>query len=67
MDYEHIEGPDGLDVRVPSNDDYRTCTLCGGDCEPDTTLSSDGTGVRIVWVCPEHGPQGIVDPFNELR
>ncbi|WP_067247041.1 hypothetical protein [Microbacterium resistens] len=67
MGYERINEPDGLEVRVPTDDSYRICSTCRGDCEPDTSLSADGTGVRIAWVCPEHGGQGILDPFSDLR
>lgn len=58
MDYEHVDGPDGVDIRVPTDDDYRTCSVCGGDCEPDTSLSVDGMGVRVAFVCAEHGARG---------
>lgn len=67
MDYERTEGPDGLEIRVPTDDGYRTCSECGGDCTPDTSLSADGTGVRIAFVCAEHGVQSVVDPFSDLR
>lgn len=67
FEYESIDGPDGLEIRVPKDDDYRTCSVCGGDCEPDTSLSADGTGVRIAFVCPEHGAQSVLDPFSDLR
>ncbi|MFD5213109.1 hypothetical protein [Microbacterium sp. NPDC058345] len=67
MDFEHVEGPDGLDIRVPTDESYRTCAECGGDCAPDTSLSADGTGVRIAFVCAEHGVQSVVDPFSDLR
>ncbi|GAB3616545.1 hypothetical protein GCM10027416_11020 [Okibacterium endophyticum] len=67
FEYESLDGPDGLEVRVPTDDAYRTCSVCGGDCEPDPSLSADGTGVSIAFVCPEHGAQSIVDPFSDLR
>ncbi len=67
MEYEHVEGPDGLDIRVPTEESYRTCSTCSGDCEPDTSLSADGTGVRVAWACAEHGVQSVVDPFSDLR
>lgn len=66
MDYEHFEGPDGLDIRVPTDDAYRTCSECGGDCEPEPS-AIDGIGVRIAFVCPTHGAQSMVDPFSDLR
>lgn len=66
MEYQEIDGPDGLRIRVPTSDDYRTCSECGGDCEPEPT-GSDGHGVRFLFVCPTHGVQSIVDPFADLR
>ena len=67
VDYEEIGDVEGVPVRVRTSDDYRTCAVCGGDCEPDTSLSVDGSGVRIAFVCAEHGVQPIVDPFEHLR
>ncbi|WP_324701296.1 hypothetical protein [Micrococcus sp. HOU01] len=67
MEYESAGELDGVPIGVPTDEGYRTCSACGGDCEPDTSLSSDGTGVRIAWVCPEHGAQSVVDPFSDLR
>ncbi|WP_061711859.1 hypothetical protein [Kocuria palustris] len=64
---ENLDGPEGLEIRLPKDDSYRTCTACGGDCEPDTSLSTDDTGVRIAFVCPEHGAQSVVDPYSDLR
>lgn len=67
MGRERVNGPDGPEIRVPTDDSYRTCSTCGGDCEPDTSLSADGTGIWIAFLCPEHGVQGVVDPFGDLR
>lgn len=67
MEYERFNGPGGLEIHVPTDESYRTCSTCGGDCEPDTSLSADGTGARIAWLCPSHGVQSVVDPFSELR
>lgn len=55
-----------MDPLGPEDASYRTCTECGGDCEPEPT-AIDGLGVRIVFVCPEHGAQNIVDPFADKR
>ncbi|WP_454293551.1 hypothetical protein [Salana multivorans] len=66
MDYQRIDGPDGMEIRVPRDEEYRTCSVCGGDCYPDPT-GVDGLGVRIAFVCPDHGAQSIVDPFEDLR
>ncbi|WP_353113232.1 hypothetical protein [Microbacterium sp.] len=51
----------------PSDDEYRTCSTCGRDCKPDVSITSDEHGVRIAFVCPEHGVQSIVDPFADQR
>ncbi len=45
---------------------YRTCATCGGDCEPEP-MGEDGLGVRVVFYCPQHGLQTIVDPFSDRR
>lgn len=66
MDYERIAGPDGVDIRVPREHAYRVCGVCGNDCAPDSA-GADGLGMRIVFVCPDHGVQSIVDPFEDQR
>ncbi|MGO3833107.1 MAG: hypothetical protein ACTJGT_03990 [Microbacteriaceae bacterium] len=48
------------------DEQYRTCSECGKDCTPEPT-GSDGLGVRIVFVCSEHGVHSVVDPFEGLR
>lgn len=50
MEYEEKGSLDGVPIRVPSNDDYRTCSVCGGDCEPDPSFGSDQHGARIAFV-----------------
>lgn len=67
MEYSKFAGPEGVPVRVPTSDDYRTCPVCGGDCSPDPTISVDGQGARIAFVCAEHGVQSLVDPFEGQR
>ncbi|WP_423494520.1 hypothetical protein IM711_02355 [Microbacterium esteraromaticum] len=67
MEFDDIGDVDGVPVRVPADDGYRACAVCGGDCELDTWLSANGSGVRIAFVCPEHGVQVVVDPFEHLR
>lgn len=56
-----------IDPLGSEDETYRTCSTCGGDCEPDTSLSANGTGVRIAFVCAEHGVQSVVDPFADMR
>lgn len=48
------------------DESYRTCSICGGDCLPEPS-GANGLGVRILWVCPDHGAQSITDPFTDLR
>ena len=67
MEYDEFDGPDGLEIRVPTSDDYRTCGECGADCYPDPSVGMDGLGARIAFVCPDHGVQSIVDPFADKR
>ncbi|MBP1325054.1 hypothetical protein JOF28_000286 [Leucobacter exalbidus] len=67
MEYHELEGPDGVSIRVPKNDGYRTCPECGGDCEPDVAAGAAGMGVRIAFICPEHGVHSVVDPFEDRR
>lgn len=67
MEYDKVPGPDGLPIRVPTNDDYRTCSECGADCYPDPNAGADGLGVRIAFICPEHGLHSVIDPFEEAR
>ena len=45
---------------------YRTCPECGGDCQPEPS-AVDGLGVRIAFICPQHGAHSLVDPFEEQR
>lgn len=67
MDYDEIGDLDGVPIRTPKDQSYRTCSECGGDCYPDLSAGVDGTGVRIAFVCPEHGVHSVVDPFEEER
>lgn len=67
MEYREAGDVDGVPVRVPVDDGYRTCSVCGGDCEPDVGFGSDASGARIAFVCPAHGVQSLVDPFEDLR
>lgn len=67
MDYEEVGNVDGASIWVPVNDDYRTCSVCLGDCEPDLSFGSDESGARIAFICPEHGMQSLVDPFEGRR
>ena len=44
---------------------YRTCPECGADCEPE--LFDTDAGVRIAFVCADHGVHSVVDPFDGSR
>lgn len=52
--------------RFNDDESYRMCSECGGDCQPEPS-GADGLGVRIMWVCPQHGVHSVVDPFEHLR
>ncbi len=52
--------------REDDDECYRICTECGGDCFPEPS-GANGFGIRIMWVCQEHGVQSIRDPFEYLR
>ena len=67
MDYKEVGELDGISVRTPVNEGYRTCAVCQGDCEPDISFGADGYGTRIAFVCPEHGIQSLADPFEDRR
>lgn len=67
MDYEEIGEVADAPVRVPTSDDYRTCSVCGDNCEPNPDFSSDDAGVRIAFICPHHGIQSLMDPFESMR
>lgn len=63
------EIPDDVTVQYgdgSGNEDYRTCSTCGGDCEPEAA-GAEGLGARVAFVCPEHGLHAIVDPFDGRR
>lgn len=67
MEYDELDELDGVPIRTPRDQGYRTCSECGGDCEPDTSVGIDGLGVRIAFICPEHGVQSVIDPFEQER
>ena len=64
---EEVGDVDGVPIRVPVDDSYRTCTQCGGDCEPDIGFGSDEHGARIAFVCREHGIQSLINQFEGRR
>ena len=43
-------------------EEHLTCTECGADCAPEV-LESDA-GMRVAFVCPQHGVHSVVDPFS---
>lgn len=67
MENEQSDDTDNLSFGPPMDESYRTCAECGGDCYPDPSPSADGIGVRIAYICPEHGVHSIVDPFKDKR
>jgi hypothetical protein len=66
MEYDEIDGPGTLPIRVPRDDHYRTCSECGGDCEPEPMMD-ERLGARIAFTCSKHGVQSLVDPFEDQR
>lgn len=66
MDYAKLEGPDGLEIRIPTDESYRTCSEYGGEYVPRADRA-DSLGIRVAFVRPEQGVHGIVDPFEDLR
>lgn len=56
----------GREQHVGLGESYRTCSECGGDCEP-VPSAVDGLGVRVAFVCPAHGVHGVLDPFDDRR
>lgn len=59
----NLNGENGLER---TNDSYRTCSACGADCVPEL-IGTNGTGVRVIFVCPRCGVHSVVDPFEHLR
>lgn len=55
MDYDEVRSLDGVPDPAPKSTDYRTWSVCGGDCEPDMDFASDKQGTRIAFVCPNTG------------
>jgi hypothetical protein len=45
--------------------EYRTCTQCGADCQPEPFETDDD--VRVAFVCAEHGVHSVIDPFEGER
>ena len=41
--------------------EYRTYTQCGADCSLEPFEMDEG--MRISFVCPEHGVHTVIDPF----
>ncbi len=67
MEDDGIKITDDMEIRVSDpGTGYRTCPVCGGDCVPEPS-GADGYGIRIMFVCPEHGVHSIVDPFADKR
>ncbi|WP_336624956.1 MULTISPECIES: hypothetical protein [unclassified Microbacterium] len=50
-----------------SNENYRTCAVCGRDCEPEIFEGGEGVGIRVAFSCPEQGLHGVTDPFEGMR
>lgn len=53
------------DLLSPDDESYRTCSECGGDCQPEPMPTDEG--MRIAFICPKDGVHSVVDPFGDLR
>lgn len=49
-----------------SDEQYRICVLCGADCIPEPT-ETKGYSIRIIFVCPNCGPNSVVEPFKNSQ
>lgn len=58
----HIRIRDGS-----GNEDYRTCSECGCDCEPEIFDGGEEAAIRVAFSCPEHGLHSVTDPFEGMR
>lgn len=47
------------------NEQHRSCPQCGADCPPESFETDDG--LRIAFVCAEHGVHSVLDPFEDNR
>lgn len=47
----------------PEDSNYRTCSECGGDTEPQSFIA-DGH-IRIAFVCSQHGLHSVITPFEK--
>jgi hypothetical protein len=57
---------DGLYLSTPDGDTVsRICSKCGTDCALEPREEDDG--FRIAFVCPQHGVQSVVYPFEGER
>lgn len=61
-----IDEADDSEGYTPQDESHRTCSICGGDCEPEPS-AIEGLGARFIFTCPQHGVQSIWDPFSDLR
>lgn len=44
---------------------HRACMQCEVDCPPESFKTDDG--VRVAFVCAEHGVHSVVHPFENGR
>lgn len=50
-------------MEAEDSSDYRVCSQCGGECFPDP-FATEAQGPRIAFVCPEHGLNAVINPFE---
>lgn len=66
MEHNELGSLDGVPIRRPADHSYRWCAQCGAECHPDPT-SIEGIGMRIAFVCADHGINVLVNPFEGQR
>ena len=66
MEFDGMEIPADIEVTVWGSNEHRRCNVCRAECAPEPS-GADGYGVRIIYVCRDHGLQSVVDPFEHLR
>lgn len=66
MEFDEAGNVDGVPIRTPRDQSYRSCAQCGADCQPEPT-SVEGLGVRVAFICAEHGVNALIDPFEGER
>ena len=51
-----------MNLLLPEDDSYRTCSECGADAEPQP-FTAEGH-ISIAFVCRQHGVRTVISPFD---